>query len=289
MIPTDFIIDEKLDTTSHEDARVTSLLELEITEITPDPDQPRKAFNTEELEELSDSIKEHGVLQPIMVVKNIKNTDGTSAKYIIVAGERRWRASRLAGLSTIPALVRELSDQKRLEVSIIENVQRSDLNPLEVATAYLKLQNQFNLSPDAIARKIGKSSGLVRNRSRLVALPESVKDAVISGKMTEGQARPLISVDPKIIEQILPRILKENWPARKIEQLAVQRRSEAGKKLDKSAKLLPYEDEVIEMDTALKAKTTVATSTRGSGSITIRFRTPADFRRIFNKITGKKD
>lgn len=282
LIPTDFVIDEKFDTTSSEEAKVTQLKELQIETITPDPDQPRKAFDADQLSELADSIKEHGVLQPIVVVKR-------GDQYVIVAGERRFRASQMAGLKTIPALVRNLSDQKRLEVSIIENVQRADLNPLEVATAYLKLQEQFNLKADDIAKKIGKSVPMVKNRMRLLSLPESVKEAIIDGKLTEGQARPLISVDPKITEQILPRILAENWPARKIEQLAVQRRSTTGQSFDKNAKLLPYEDEVVEMDNVLKAKTSVVTSTRGSGSITIRFRTPADFRRIFDQITGKTD
>ena len=288
LIPTDFVIDKKLDTTRREDAKVTELRSLKIADIMPDPGQPRKVFNPKELQELSDSIREHGVLQPIMVVKNVKNTDGSSAKYIIVAGERRWRASQMADKKSIPALVRELSDQKRLEISIIENVQRADLNPLEVATAYLKLQEQFNLGHDEIAKKIGKSRAMVQNRIRLLSLPQDVKDAIIDGKLTEGQARPLISIDPEITKKVLPQILAENWSARKIEQLAVQRRSTTGQKFNKSQKLLPYEDEVIEMDNALKAKTTVVTSTRGSGSITIRFRTPADFRRIFNKITGKK-
>ena len=136
LIPTE-LLDESFDPTSEQDDRVSDLRYIKLSEITPDPDQPRRAFDEVSLDELAASIKEHGVLQPIVVAPDKQG-------YKIVAGERRFRASQRAGLEKIPALVRTLSSQHKLELSLIENLQRSDLNPLETATAYLKLRDQFN-------------------------------------------------------------------------------------------------------------------------------------------------
>ena len=147
LIPTD-LVDDEFDPTASEDKKSSDLKELKIADIIRDEEQPRRDFDEEAINALAASIKEHGVLQPIVVTKE----DG---KYKIVAGERRWRASKVAGLKTIPAIVRTLDSQNRLELSIIENAQREDLNAIELATAYAKLKNQFNLSTEDIAAKVG--------------------------------------------------------------------------------------------------------------------------------------
>ncbi|MDR0887100.1 MAG: ParB/RepB/Spo0J family partition protein [Candidatus Nomurabacteria bacterium] len=291
LIPTSFngdgegslTIDQNLDISQAEDQKITDLREINITEIAPDPNQPRKTFDEQELQDLANSIKQHGILSPIMLIRN-SSADSAKIKYLIVAGERRWRAAKLAQLTKIPALIRDLTDQNRLEISIIENVQRADLNPLEVGTAYLKLREQFNLTDEAIAKKIGKSPIVVYNRIRLLTLPDDVKQAVITGQLTEGQVRPLISIDPKITKQFLPKILNENWSARKIEQLAVHTRQQIGQKVKTNAKL-PYEAEAKAITKQLGAKTQITSSSRGTGSITLKFRNPAEFRKIFDKLT----
>ena len=171
LIPTD-LVDEEFDLTATEDKKSSELKYLKITEIVRDEEQPRREFDQSALDALAASIKEHGVLQPIVVTKE----DG---KYKIVAGERRWRASKIAGLDKIPAIVRTLDSQNRLELSIIENAQREDLNAIELATAYAKLQTQFNLSAEEIGAKVGKSEQSVSNTMRLLTLPDNVKKVMV--------------------------------------------------------------------------------------------------------------
>ena len=151
LIPTEMIIDEKIDSELGLEYDKSQLKELKISDISPDPEQPRRHFNKEKLEELANSIRIHGVLQPIVVIRK-------NSKFLIVAGERRYRASRLAGLERVPAVVRELSDQNRLELSLIENIQRDNLNVLEMAEAYLKLREQFNLTAKEIGELVGVRS-----------------------------------------------------------------------------------------------------------------------------------
>ncbi|MBR3052082.1 ParB/RepB/Spo0J family partition protein [Candidatus Saccharibacteria bacterium] len=210
LIPTD-LVDEEFDLTATEDKGSSELKHLKLSEIIPDEEQPRREFSQEALEALAASIKEHGVLQPIVVTME----DG---KYKIVAGERRWRASKIAGLDKIPAIVRTLDSQNRLELSIIENAQREDLNAIELATAYAKLQTQFNLTPAEIATKVGKSEQVVNNTLRLLTLPESAKKIMVKEKLTEGVMRPLVSRDEKTIKKVLPKIVEEGWTARRVER-----------------------------------------------------------------------
>ena len=201
LIPTE-LIDEEFDLTAIEDKKESSLKELKISDIIRDEDQPRRDFDQGAIEALAASIKEHGVLQPIVVTKE-------EGKYKIVAGERRWRASKIAGLTKIPAIIRSLDTQNRLELSIIENAQREDLNAIELATAYAKLKTQFNLSPEDIAAKVGKSESSVQNTLRLLNLPDDVKKTMVKEKLTEGVMRPLVSRDEETIRKVLPKIVKE--------------------------------------------------------------------------------
>ena len=217
LIPTD-TIDDFFDPTAEEDEKNSKLVEIAIDDIIPDPNQPRREFDEKQLEALSNSIKENGVVQPIVVVKEGK-------KYQIVAGERRWRASRMANLDKIPAIVRTLDAQKRLEISLIENVQREDLNPIEIATVYAKFRSQFNLSNAEIAKRVGKSESAIINTTRLLNLPDSAKHAMVEYKLSEGQMRPLVTLTPEQINGILPKIIEEGWSARKVEQYKVNQHS----------------------------------------------------------------
>jgi ParB family chromosome partitioning protein len=197
--------------------------EIPIELIRRNPDQPRRHFDETELEELADSIRERGVLQPILV----RPAPGAEGEYQIVAGERRWRASQRANLHTIPAIVRALDDVQVAEIGIIENVQRADLNPLEEALGYKTLMERFNRTQDAVAKVVGKSRSHVANALRLLALPEAVRDHVVSGRLSAGHARAIATAsDPSLLAQT---IVKDGLSVRQAEELA--RRN-----LDKPAK-----------------------------------------------------
>lgn len=167
-----------------------SVVELKINDISPNSDQPRKSFNQEALQELADSIKENGVIQPIIVAKRGKG-------YRIVAGERRWRASRLAGLTVIPAIVRDLTDQQTMEQALIENIQRQDLNPLEEAFAMENLMKEHGMTQEALAKKLGKSRPAIANTLRLINIDESLQDFIRNGDLSAGHARALLAITDK--------------------------------------------------------------------------------------------
>lgn len=214
LIPTD-LIDEEFDLTSKEDEKVSKLISVPIEKIVRDEDQPRKKFDEEALEALAQSIKENGILQPIVATK-----DGD--KYKIVAGERRWRAGKLAGLTEVPVIVRTVDAQNRLELSVIENAQREDLNPIELATAYAKLKTQFNFSEEEIGKKIGKSAQTIVGTMRLLKLPEEVKKIMVEHNLSEGVMRPLISADDEVIKKVLPKIVYDGWSARMVEKFVAE-------------------------------------------------------------------
>jgi ParB family chromosome partitioning protein len=218
LIPTD-MLDEDFDTTAAEDEKISDLRMLSVDDIVPNTNQPRQHFDEESLAALTDSIREHGVLQPIVVAPAKKG-------FQIVAGERRWRAAKDAGLNKIPAIVRTLSAQHKLELSIIENVQRADLNPLETATAFLKLKNQFNLTDAEIGQRVGKSFSAVSNSMRLLTLPDFAKEAIIKREITGGHARQILALaaaggDETAQRKMLNLIIKESWSVRKAEQFVI--------------------------------------------------------------------
>src|SRR3990167_11398258 len=187
-----------------------------ISDIKPSPTQPRREFDQAALSELSKSIEQHGVVQPIIVVRN-KNG------YLIVAGERRWRAARDAGLKELPAIVRSLQELEQIELSLIENIQRVDLSPLEQGLAVYKLQQQFNLTLEDIAVKLGKAPSTVSNLTRLLQLPESARQALADGKISEGHARAILALkgDETKQERLLSSILNNGWTVRQAEQFVV--------------------------------------------------------------------
>lgn len=189
------------------------IFEIDVDMLQPNPLQPRGLITPDSLIELVDSIRENGILEPLVVAK-------TPAGYQIIAGERRWRAAKIAGLIKVPVIIKETTPQGMLEMAIIENVQRVDLNPLERAQAFKRLIDEFGLSTGEIATKIGKSAPYVSNTFRLLSLPDALKDALASGATTEGHARALASLeDPHLIVEAYKIILTKNLSVRGAEEL----------------------------------------------------------------------
>jgi ParB family transcriptional regulator, chromosome partitioning protein len=185
-----------------------------IGNIIPNPRQPRTIMAEEGLQELAESIRQHGILQPLIVTKESED------QYILIAGERRWRAARIAGLEFVPVIQREANDRDRLELALIENVQRADLMPLETAEAYRQLAEEFKLTHDEIAARVGKSRVAVTNTLRLLKLPEGVQNALISGDITEGHARALLALTtPQSQSAVLQIILRNGLSVRQTEEL----------------------------------------------------------------------
>lgn len=187
-------------------------LKLPLSEVEPNPEQPRKAFRDDKLEELAQSIKEQGILQPILV------RPGKDGKYQIIAGERRWRAAQLAGLSIVPVIVRELKDSEATAVALIENLQREDLNPIEEACALASLKETLNLSQEELAVKLGKSRSAVANAVRLLQLSPSAREDVVRGALSAGHARCLVSIDdPAKAEILRKKIIETEMTVRQCE------------------------------------------------------------------------
>jgi ParB family chromosome partitioning protein len=194
--------------------------ELETILLQPNPLQPRGLISPESLTDLVNSIREQGILEPLVIAK-------TPAGYQIIAGERRWRAARILGLGKVPVVVRDTTPQGMLEMSIVENVQREDLNPVERAQAYKRLIDDFNLSVTEVAKRVGKSLPYISNTIRLLTLPDAIKDALAAGVITEGHVRPLISIgDPKLMLAAFKKILVDGISVRGAEEVARQLKSE---------------------------------------------------------------
>lgn len=276
LIPTD-LLDESFDPTARQDQQVSELRQIKIEQIVVDPEQPRKRFDDQDLEELAASISEHGVVQPIIVTPY-------KGGYQIVAGERRFRASKLIGLDKIPALVRTLTDQHKLEISLIENLQRKDLNVMETATAYLKLRDQFNLTLEQIGKRVGnKSVSAVSNKLRLLKLSSYMRNILIEGKLTEGQVRPLIGLDDSITKKIVPKIISEDWSSRKVEQFVVdlkKNRTDTQMSTTRQIHEQPYKVQLKRIQDHLRTDVKISTNSKGAGRITIKFKDEKEFKRL---------
>ena len=226
LLPTGENLNESFDPTAGMEERVSELRQIELTSITPDPSQPRREFDKKALSELASSIKEHGVIQPLIVIPH-------KGAYMLVAGERRWRASQQAGLKKVPALVRTLSNQHKLELALIENVQRENLNPIEIAVAFKKLRDDFSMTLDEISRRVGgKSAAAISNYIRILGLPSDAKKALSEQKISEGHARQILSLNgqPKVQKMLLENIIKENWSVRRAEQFVIGYKKGSGEK-----------------------------------------------------------
>lgn len=215
--------------------------ELETSQLQSNPLQPRGVITPDSLTDLVESIREQGLLEPIVVAK-------TPAGYQIIAGERRWRAAKIVGLKKVPVVVKETTPQGMLEMSIVENVQREDLNPIEKALAYRRLIDEFGLGTTEVAKRVGKSVPAVSNTIRLLSLPDAIKDALVAGVITEGHVRPLLSLgDPKLMLDVFKTILKDNYTVRQTEELARRIKGDIQKKEPKSEKAhlwVPEQDQM---------------------------------------------
>jgi ParB family transcriptional regulator, chromosome partitioning protein len=203
------------------------VIQIEVNQLQPNPLQPRGAITPESLVDLVDSIKEHGILEPLVIAK-------TPAGFQIVAGERRWRAAKLAGLTHVPAIIRETSPKGMLEMALVENVQRIDLNALDRAKGFERLQVEFGLSTSEIATRIGKSVAYVSNSLRLLALPDALKDGLLSGLISEGHARALAAIDDtNLMVEAYKMILKETGSVRRAEELARRMKAKSKQSLNR--------------------------------------------------------
>jgi len=203
------------------------VVQIPVDQLQPNPLQPRGSITPESLVDLVDSIKEHGILEPLVVAK-------TPAGYQIIAGERRWRASRLAGLSHVPAIIRETSPKGMLEMALVENVQRIDLNALDRAKGFERLMTEFSLSTSEIAMRIGKSVAFVSNSIRLLTLPDALKDGLLSGLISEGHARALAAIDdPDLMVEAYKIILKESGSVRRAEELARRMKAKSNQDMNR--------------------------------------------------------
>ena len=198
------------------------VIQLDPGELQPNPLQPRGAIAPDSIMDLVDSIQEHGILEPLVVAH-------TPAGYQIIAGERRWRASKLAGLKKVPVIVKETSPQGMLEMALVENVQREDLHPIERAKAFERLIEEFSLSHAEISKRVGKSTSYVSNSLKLLTLPDALKDGLLSGLITEGHARALLGIkDSELMVEAYKTILKESGSVRRAEDLARRMKKKAG-------------------------------------------------------------
>ncbi|AEV66768.1 ParB/RepB/Spo0J family partition protein [Acetivibrio clariflavus] len=221
--------------TANEEIQSGGVIELKINEIEPTVGQPRKKFDDEKLMQLSESIKEHGIVQPIIVRKE----DNT---YKIVAGERRWRAARLAGLTSVPVIVKELSNRQVMEMALIENIQREDLNPIEEAEAYERLLNEYNMTQEELSKSIGKNRSTIANIIRLLYLCDKVKEHLINGEISSGHARAILALDDiELQEKVCKEIIEKSLSVRETEKL-VKRIQKGGEKVEK----VKNEDENIQ-------------------------------------------
>lgn len=204
------------------------IIQIEVDQLQPNPLQPRGAVTPESLVDLVDSIREHGVLEPLVVAK-------TPAGFQIIAGERRWRAAKLAGLTHVPSIIRETTPKGMLEMALVENVQRVDLNALDRAKGFERLMNEFGLTTSEIAVRIGKSVAYVSNSIRLLSLPDALKDGLLSGLISEGHARALAAIDDQgLMVEAYKIILRESGSVRRAEELARRMKSKSKQSMDKS-------------------------------------------------------
>lgn len=253
--------------------------ELQLDEIRPNPYQPRKNFDEENLKDLSDSIRKNGVFQPIIVRKS------SVMGYEIIAGERRFRASKLAGKDSIPAIVRAIDDEQMMEVAVLENLQREDLSPLEEAEAYSTLMKNLKITQSELSERLGKSRPYIANYLRLLDLPREVKTFVQDGKLSMGQARTLLALkDKDKLVELAKKTVKENYTVRQLEQIVNDMNGKKKVKKDRKKKLSPY---LLQSQDRLQEKfgTKVAIKANektGKGKIEINYLSTEDFNRILD-------
>ncbi len=250
---------------------------IPITEIDPNPEQPRKDFSHDELEELVLSIKRHGILQPITV------TEKSDGGYELIAGERRLRASEIAGLSTIPAIVRGANRQQKLELALIENIQRQDLNPIEEAFAYKRLLDEFNMSQQDLVEQVGKKRSTIANMVRLLDLPDQIQKALIDGKISVGKAKVLLSLkNEKEQMAVFSNIVGQRMTVRDLEQVVARKGPKSRKGSVRRDPNIIAQEDLLEDSLGTK----VHIKKRGEkGTIVINFYSNEEFKRLMQELT----
>ena len=263
----------------------TGLRTVPVTSIRPNPHQPRSVMDEEKLSELSASIKEHGLIQPLIVTEK-------NGRYTLIAGERRWRASQLAGLREVPVVVKEATPQAMLELAIIENIQRADLNPLEEAYAYQQLMDDFGLTQDNVAQRVGKGRSTVANLVRLINLPENIQQAVTDGVISGAHARALLPLPtPEMQTGAMNQIVKLTLSVRQTERLVKNLMAEKKPK-PKQRKSLPAELAALESQfrETLGTRVNIEHSSRNkSGKVVIHYYSDEELNSIYDAIMGEQD
>ena len=254
-----------------------NILQIEVERIHPGRQQPRKVFSEGSLKELSASIKEKGVLQPILVSRK---GDGT---FNLIAGERRWRASVLAGLKKIPAIVKNADSRDTLEMALIENIQREDLNPIETAEGFNRLMQEFNLTQEDMADKVGKERATVANYLRLLKLPDEIKEMIYSGKLSMGHARALLAIDGRLYQiEAARKIIKHGLSVREAEALAKKRAKPVKIKQVSDPQIASLEDRLIRH---LGTKVRIIQKNKKKGKIEIEYYSLEEFNRLLDILT----
>ena len=256
---------------------------VKITLVEPNRKQPRKNFDEDSLQELSDSIKQVGLIQPILV-------QDRKDHYEIIAGERRWRAAKMAGLKEVPVIIRNYSEQEIMEISLIENIQREDLNPIEEAQAYKRLLEEFNLKQDEVAERVSKSRTAVTNSMRLLKLGEKVQQMVIDEMISTGHARALLAVEDQEEQyELAQKIFDEKLSVREVEKLVknLHKPEKVQKKQENQTMQVIYQDIEDKLKQRLSTKVTVTSKGEGSGKIEIEFYNHEDLDRLLD-IIGEK-
>jgi ParB family chromosome partitioning protein len=249
--------------------------------VDPNPHQPRTDFAPVKLEELAVSIRIHGILQPLIVTQK-------GERYELIAGERRLRAAKLAGLKEVPVIVRSFDEQEKLELAIIENLQRAELNPIETATAFRKLMDQFNLTYDQVGQRVGRDRSTVANTMRLLNLPLEVKRAVSEGRLTEGHARVVLSVtEPEKQLELAKLIESRNWTVRQAEEYARGFRGETGTKAKAEQRISQTNSYTEALGEYLGTKVTQVGTAKG-GRLVIEYYSDEELERIYQAIRGEE-
>lgn len=269
-----------LDAIFHDNARSdeSGAVELNINELEPNRSQPRQSFSEEAMRELADSIAQHGVLQPLLVRPQL------SGGYQIVAGERRWRASRMAGLTTVPALIRELTDSEVMQLALIENLQREDLKPLEEAHGYQALMEEFNFTQEEISKTVGKSRPAITNALRLLNLPEDVRSMLERGEMTAGHARTLLSFkDDAALHSAAKRVANEGISVRELEKMAKKANTEKAETKKTTRRIRYYDEAELALRDVLNRVVHVAGSKK-KGVLSIEFYGEEDLKNLLHDL-----
>ena len=258
------------------------LVMVSINQIDPNRKQPRKKFDDEKLEELAESIKEHGIIEPLVVSK-------VGNRYQIIAGERRWRAARLAKLKEVPVVIGEYTDREIVEIALIENIQREDLNPIEEALAYKSLIDEHNLRQEEVAERVSKKRVTITNSLRLLKLDERVQEMLIDGKITSGHARSLLAIEDKEHQfDAAQKVLEENLSVREVEKLVrdyenpAKKQTSRKKEIKNQADYKEYEKKLIAIT---GTKVEVKLKGENSGKIIIPYKSAEEFEKIFKMIS----